>query len=67
VSISTVTTAPAGARADFEHRVRLIELGRANNEVEQVEVNEEVLAEFAPGLEPVGLEETAKVRESLAR
>jgi hypothetical protein len=56
-----------GAGADLQHRVGRVEFRRADDQVEQVQVDEEVLAELALGLQPVVLEEAQQVRERLAR
>ena len=56
-----------GAGADLQHRVGLVEFGRADDQIDEVEVDEEVLPELALGLQAVGLEQAGEVGERLPR
>ena len=77
MSISTVTTAPAWSASRAVSDPVPVPTSSTASDLSssavrtirstQVQVDEEVLAEFALGLQPVALEEAAEVRERLAR
>src|SRR5262245_57299721 len=56
----------AGAATDFDHGIVARGLRRANDQVKQVQVDQEVLAELALGPDAVLLEEIAQVGERLS-
>ena len=57
----------AGAAADLDREVFRRQLRGPQQQVDQVEVDQEVLAELVPGLDAALLEEVAQVGEGLAR
>src|SRR5262249_647808 len=57
----------AGAAADLDRQVVAGQLGVAQQQVEQVEVDEEVLAELVPGPDAALLEQVGAVAQGLPR
>ncbi len=57
----------AGAAADFEDQVLARQFGGANDKVEDIEIDEEILAELPFRFDASLGEQVAQVRQSLAR
>ena len=57
----------AGSAANFKDEVFLSQLGGANDKIEQVEIDQEILAEFVLRLDPAIREQVAEVGKSLTR
>ena len=56
-----------GPRADFQHHILRLQLGRVHQHLEQVQVDEEVLPIARDGLDPHFLEAVTQKSQSLAR
>ena len=66
-SVSEPRRQAAGARADFKDEVALVQLTRFDDEIDQIDIDEEVLAEFLLRHETVLSEKIAKKRLRLPR
>ena len=52
----------AGAGADFEGEIGLGKLAGAHQKIDEIEIDEEILAELVLGMQAVALEELAQIR-----
>ena len=57
---------PAGASADLEGHIAGIEFGMADDELDQVQIDQKILAEIGARVNPIRFEQPYQVRASLA-
>lgn len=62
---SQITGEAAGSRADFEDDIDRAEFGVANDQLDEVDINEEVLSQVAARVQPLPLEQGYQVRSRL--